>query len=227
MLGQQTEQQLQFTFVQSANKVNKIPDGRDWILNKFGKFAFAHQFIGRDHSNSDRFSNKVNIQFIVRVHSSRGWISNDLDLVGLKLNSNSLKGSTRKEFRLLLKLWYLDFSYNALWAEAFQLILDLYQVWNICRWVPLSGSIFTETGNLTYMEDLELSSNFLHGRIPSEIGYLSSLTNLLLSFNSLSLCILSSLTILALPSKSLIGSIPTQFGQLRILYFSAIKELVL
>ena len=60
----------------------------------------------------------------------------------------------------------------------------------------LSGSIPTELGNLTGLEDLRLHNNKLSGTIPTELGQLSSLTSLSLGDNQLS------------------GSIPTELGNL-------------
>ena len=84
----------------------------------------------------------------------------------------------------------------------------------------LTGSIPSELGNLDGLEELVLLENELTGEIPAELGGLSKLRDLLLSSNSLNSVIpseigeLSELRYLALGSNVLTGTIPVTLGQL-------------
>jgi len=84
----------------------------------------------------------------------------------------------------------------------------------------LSGSIPTELGDLTILENLALGSNQLSGSIPDEIGNLTNLLYLTLSNNQLSGSIpdeignLTKLSKLIISSTYLSGAIPTQLGGL-------------
>ena len=92
----------------------------------------------------------------------------------------------------------------------------------------LSGSIPSQIGNLSQLKELLLHYNQLTGSIPSQLGNLSQLYWLLLSFNQLSGSIpisfdgLSNLEWLNLSSNQLSGSIPSQLGNL-----TKLKELEL
>ena len=57
----------------------------------------------------------------------------------------------------------------------------------------MSGEIPAELGSLSNLEVLDLSFNGLSGEIPPELGSLSNLSWLMLSFNGLSGCVPSSL----------------------------------
>ena len=84
----------------------------------------------------------------------------------------------------------------------------------------LQGEIPTEVGNLTSLTQLYLDSNLLTGPIPTELGGLTSLTELYLDSNLLTDSIpsglgnLASLTRLYLDSNLLTGPIPTELGNL-------------
>ncbi len=84
----------------------------------------------------------------------------------------------------------------------------------------LTGSIPTELGNLSNLDDLLLSFNQLTGSIPTELENLSNLIRLLLHSNQLTGSIptglgnLSNLEDLWLYSNQLTGSIPTELGNL-------------
>ena len=84
----------------------------------------------------------------------------------------------------------------------------------------LSGTIPTELGNLTNLNDLRLHQNSLSGSIPAELGDLVNLTILYLPQNSLSGSIppelgdLVNLQTLSLYNNSLSGTIPDELGQL-------------
>ncbi len=84
----------------------------------------------------------------------------------------------------------------------------------------LTGSIPTELGNLSNLEDLRLNFNQLTGSIPTELGNLSNLIRLQLNENQLTGSIptelgnLSNLNRLLLYSNQLTGSIPTELGNL-------------
>ena len=84
----------------------------------------------------------------------------------------------------------------------------------------LSGSIPSELGDLTSLEELNLNRNQLSGSIPSELGDLTSLRWLDLRFNDLSGTIpselgdLTSLEWLSLAGNDLSGSIPSELGDL-------------
>ena len=89
----------------------------------------------------------------------------------------------------------------------------------------LTGTIPTELGQLSSLTQLWLSENQLSGSIPAELGNLTSLTWLWLSKNQLSGTIptelgqLSSLTQLWLDDNRLTGSIPAELGSLTGLTF--------
>ena len=84
----------------------------------------------------------------------------------------------------------------------------------------ISGSIPTQLGSLTALTSLDISYNQLSGAIPTQIGSLTALTALDLSANQLSGAIpsqlgsLAALTQLYLGSNQLSGAIPTQLGSL-------------
>ena len=92
----------------------------------------------------------------------------------------------------------------------------------------LSGRIPPELGSLSSLVELSLSHNDLSGRIPPELGNLSSLARLFLHNNRLSggippeLGRLSSLERLILDSNELSGRIPRELGGL-----SSLRQLVL
>ena len=94
----------------------------------------------------------------------------------------------------------------------------------------LSGSIPSELGNLSSLESLDLSYNQLNGSIPSELSNLSSLKGLDLSYNQLSGSIppdlgnLSNLVDLWLLFNELSGSIPSELGNLASLDFLNISN---
>ncbi|KAI8822813.1 hypothetical protein BJ741DRAFT_86809 [Chytriomyces cf. hyalinus JEL632] len=87
----------------------------------------------------------------------------------------------------------------------------------------LTGTIPTELGQLTSLTQLYLSSNQLTGSIPTELGRLTSLNTLSLSSNQLTGSIptelgrLTSLKTLRLASNRLSGSIPCEFSNLKAL----------
>jgi Leucine-rich repeat (LRR) protein len=84
----------------------------------------------------------------------------------------------------------------------------------------LTGSIPSQLGNITHLEELKLYWNNLSGNIPSQLGFLSNLTYLDLGQNSLSgnipsaLGSLSSIEKIHLDSNQLDGSIPIALGSL-------------
>ncbi len=84
----------------------------------------------------------------------------------------------------------------------------------------LIGSIPTELGNLTNLENLSLNNNELSGSIPTELGNLTNLERLFLYINALSGSIptelgnLTNLENLSLNNNELSGSIPTELGNL-------------
>ncbi|XP_015877376.3 putative receptor-like protein kinase At3g47110 [Ziziphus jujuba] len=85
----------------------------------------------------------------------------------------------------------------------------------------ISGSIPSGIGNLINLEQLVLGTNQLTGLIPSSIGKLQKLKELLLHANKLSGTIpsslgnLTSLILLSLSSNNLHGSIPSSLGRCR------------
>ena len=84
----------------------------------------------------------------------------------------------------------------------------------------ISGAIPTELGDLTALTSLDISYNQLSGAIPTQIGTLTALTSLDLSSNQLTGAIptqigsLMGLTALVLSGNELTGAIPTQLGSL-------------
>ncbi len=92
----------------------------------------------------------------------------------------------------------------------------------------LSGRMPPEIGSLSSLQGLDLSNNRLSGNIPPELGNLSGLQYLLLSSNRLSgnipseLGSLSSLQHLWLHNNRLSGNIPSELGNLSGLLFLAL-----
>jgi Leucine-rich repeat (LRR) protein len=86
----------------------------------------------------------------------------------------------------------------------------------------LIGSIPRELGNLTDVQDINLSFNKLEGSIPPELGNLTNLQHLWLQFNQLSgpippeLGNLSRLQQLRLQGNRLVGNIPINLTGLRV-----------
>ncbi len=84
----------------------------------------------------------------------------------------------------------------------------------------LSGTLPSELGSLSNLQELWLGANSLSGTIPSELGSLSNLQELWLGANSLSGTIpselgsLSNLRSLGLGANSLSGTIPSELGSL-------------
>ena len=84
----------------------------------------------------------------------------------------------------------------------------------------LTGEIPSELGNLSNLQDLLLDENQLTGEIPSELGNLSNLQHLILRKNLLSgkipleLGNLSKLQYLFLDENQLSGEIPSELGNL-------------
>ena len=94
----------------------------------------------------------------------------------------------------------------------------------------LTGSIPAELGNLTSLEELDLTGNTLTGSIPEWLGNLSSLAHVGLGSNRLSGSIptelgnLSSLVFLSLDNNVLTGSIPTELGNLASLEYLQLPQ---
>ncbi|HEY9628110.1 MAG TPA: DUF4347 domain-containing protein [Coleofasciculaceae cyanobacterium] len=84
----------------------------------------------------------------------------------------------------------------------------------------LAGSLPTELGNLSNLQDLTFNKNQLNGSIPSSLGNLNKLEIIALNNNQLSGSIpselgsLSTLKTLNLSSNQLSGSLPTELGNL-------------
>jgi hypothetical protein len=89
----------------------------------------------------------------------------------------------------------------------------------------LDGSIPTQLGDLTSLTNLNLSENQLSGSIPTQLENLTSLTHLNLSSNNLSGSIpteignLTSLRVLTFFENQLSGSIPSSFTNLTLTGF--------
>ncbi|RZR84344.1 hypothetical protein BHM03_00011153 [Ensete ventricosum] len=84
----------------------------------------------------------------------------------------------------------------------------------------LTGSVSSDIGNLTFLRSLDLSFNNLQGQLPPELGRLSHLELLVLSRNALegripgTLANCSNLWRISLGSNRLAGEIPAEFGAL-------------
>jgi len=84
----------------------------------------------------------------------------------------------------------------------------------------ISGTIPTEMGSLSSLEEVNLSNNALSGTIPKEVGTLKHLTNLVLDSNELTgpipaeITSLLGLTTLILSNNALQGTIPHEIGLL-------------
>ena len=114
-----------------------------------------------------------------------------------------------------------------LWGECYNIeetdTLDLSGS-NLFNLGELSGEIPSEIGNLTNLTNLNLSFNELTGEIPTEIGNLTNLESLNLDYNYLtgeipsSIGNLTNLTYLLLSDNQLTGEIPSEIGNLTNLY---------
>ncbi|KAJ6886117.1 LRR receptor-like serine/threonine-protein kinase [Populus alba x Populus x berolinensis] len=86
--------------------------------------------------------------------------------------------------------------------------------------LSLPGKLPPEIANLTYLEILDLSRNYISGNIPEEWASMKHLTNLSLTSNRLSgnipgyLGSFRSLTYLSLEANQFSGTIPSQLGDL-------------
>lgn len=133
------------------------------------------------------------------------------ELEELYLQSNRLRGAIPEELEQLNNLTRLVLFDNRLGSTA-----------GIGHpsGVTISSEIPPELGNLTHLEELDLSYNQLTGQIPSTLGELTRLTTLDLSQNQLSGAIppalgsLTRLTTLDLSHNGLTGGIPTSLGNI-------------
>ncbi|CAN1180599.1 Leucine-rich repeat receptor protein kinase EMS1 [Linum perenne] len=150
----------------------------------------------------------------------------------LNLNSNLLEGSIPVEIGKCGSLTMLDLGNNSLTGSIPDELANLSELQSlVLSHNGLSGSIpgkpssyfrqvnVPDLGYLQHRGVLDLSNNKLSGPIPSELGNLVVLVNLLLQGNMLdgeipsSLANLTSLATLDLGSNRLAGSIPVEFGR--------------
>ncbi|PIA54655.1 hypothetical protein AQUCO_00900905v1 [Aquilegia coerulea] len=135
-----------------------------------------------------------------------------LSLSGNKLTANT--GIAWKSHQLRLQI--LDLSVNMLNGTIPREIVNIPNLSNLLNLSSnsLTGSLPTDIGKLTVVQDIDVSKNHLFGEIPVSIGKCSSLTFLDLSKNSFqgpipnSLGDLGSLAYINLSSNELSGTIP-------------------
>ncbi|URE03664.1 Leucine rich repeat N-terminal domain [Musa troglodytarum] len=145
-------------------------------------------------------------------------LKNCTTLKRVRLERNQLTGDVSQYLGEYPYLSYMDLSFNLLSGT---LSPDLSKLHNLARLRisnNITGVIPTEFGQLTKLQDLDLSSNYLQGEIPQSFGSLTLLYNLSLGNNQLvgqvppEFGMLSNLELLDLSSNNLAGRIPDQLG---------------
>ncbi|XP_030958656.1 MDIS1-interacting receptor like kinase 2-like [Quercus lobata] len=140
-------------------------------------------------------------------------LGNLSSLTTLYLHMNQLSGSIPQELDMLSSLTYVQLSTNKLTGTIPASLGNLSSLTYLYLYInQLSSSIPEELGGLTSLSELDLSENNLTGRISPKLGDASQLHLLDLSSNKLYEEIPKELA-----KKILIGEIPQQFGELKVL----------
>ncbi|KAG8646250.1 hypothetical protein MANES_10G140401v8 [Manihot esculenta] len=151
------------------------------------------------------------------------WFVNISSLVSVDISYSRLTGRIPLGFGELPNLQSLKLDYNVeLSASCFQLFT---RSWKKIRVLDLSineihGRLPADLGNMTSLTDFDLHSNNIEGSLPNSIGQLKNLVELRLDNNLLqgsipySIGNLQHLTILKLSSNNINGSLPDSIGLL-------------
>ena len=172
-------------------------------------------------------SSLVNLTSMTSLHLGNNLITGSIpwqwglstSIMSINLNHNQLSGGIPPELVNMTALQYLDL-HNNLLSGSIPTTLPPNLGTLLLQNNSFSNDIPTQLGSLTSLTCLRLSYNQLTGNIPAQLGNLTSLWYLELEHNLLTgnipsgLGSLTQLRNLSLNSNSLIGSIPYQLGNL-------------
>ncbi|OVA17803.1 Protein kinase domain [Macleaya cordata] len=152
-------------------------------------------------------------------------LGNLTKLFELDLNTNNFSGRIPSSLSNCQSLQYLDLSLNRLDQEIPKEIFAFPSLGTLLNLSSnyLTGSLPTEIGNLKMVQAIDISKNNLSGTIPPTIGDCSNLLYLDLSRNSFqgsipdSLAKLKGIEYIDLSSNSLSGTIPSSLESLKFL----------
>eukprot|EP00592_Proboscia_alata_P002286 CAMPEP_0194367408 /NCGR_PEP_ID=MMETSP0174-20130528/15479_1 /TAXON_ID=216777 /ORGANISM="Proboscia alata, Strain PI-D3" /LENGTH=806 /DNA_ID=CAMNT_0039143119 /DNA_START=77 /DNA_END=2497 /DNA_ORIENTATION=- len=194
---------------------------------------------GNVRSNDDDFSTLMKFGHDASWETEDGWMVNamvcdnwygvacgkDNSVIGLNLTDNTLAGSIPSELHALKSLDTLDLSYNFISSTIPPSISTLTKLKNLYLGGEgaITGTIPTQLGELSRLEELFIFDTLVTGAIPSTLGNLENLEGLGLYANGLSSSIptelgnLAKLHVLYLDENDLTGDIPASLGQLKVL----------